>query len=129
MRRPYRRPMPKTWWLKHPHYVLFMLRELSAVFVIYFALWTVCLVQRASQGAEALSRFLETMKAPGWVLLHIVGLAFVLLHTYTWFATAPKVLPVRVGTEKVPDGVIIAAQWIGLLIVSVLFVVLLTATT
>jgi len=129
MRRPYHRPMPKTWWLKHPRYLLFMVREFSALFVVYFALWTVCLLYQAGHGPETLSGFLRAMKAPGWLLWHLIGLAMILLHTYTWFATAPKVIVLRRGAEKVPDGVIVAAQWIGFVIVSLVFLVLLAATT
>lgn len=125
MRRPYHRPYPKDWWLKHPHYLKFMIRELTAVFVGYFAFWTICLVLQAARGPEELSRFLQAMAAPGWLIWHAIGLVGVLFHTYTWFETAPKVLVLRIGEKKVPEAVVIGAQWAVLVVVSIVFLMLL----
>ena len=37
MPKPYKQKMSKTWWLDHPAYRLFMLRELSGVFIAVYS--------------------------------------------------------------------------------------------
>ncbi len=102
-----------------------MLRELTSVFVAYFAFWTICLLFQASRGPEQLAAFLTTMRKPGWLIWHAIGLLAVLFHTYTWFETAPKVLAVRIGEKRVPDRVIVGAQWVAFVVVAAVFFALL----
>ena len=52
------------------------------------------------------------------VALNVVALAFVLLHTVTWFALTPQAMAVRVAGQTVPAFHIIAGQYTGLVVVS-----------
>ena len=52
------------------------------------------------------------------VLAFLFALAFVLLHTVTWFALTPQAMAVRVAGQKVPAFHIIAGQYTGLVVVS-----------
>jgi fumarate reductase subunit C len=50
--------------------------------------------------------------------LNVVALAFVLLHSVTWFNLAPKALVIRVGHWIVPPKFIVAANYAAWIVVS-----------
>ena len=91
-RRPYIRKVQRTWWLGHRRYVVYMLRELTSLFVgLYCAVLTVGLI-RLAQGAAAWSAFLDALSSPASVALQLVCLAFAVFHSVTWFALTPKAM-------------------------------------
>lgn len=114
----FRRPLPATWWLTKRTWFLFVLRELTSVFVAAFAVEVVLLVRSVAAGPEAYERFLDAMK-PGWTVgLHVVGLAFVVYHTVTWFVAAPKAMRLKIGEEPVPPAAVILGHYAAWLVVS-----------
>ena len=140
----YRQPVSRLWWLKKRSYVLFVLRELSSVFVAWFAVFLMMLVFAIGRGEESYQKFLDWAASPVIVLINVVALAFSLLHTVTWFALTPQAMVVRgpggrqvratkevrvagqwvlaatvvrVG-GRLPAGVVIASQYAGLIVVS-----------
>ena len=113
------RPMPVTWWLKQPSYILFMLRELSCVFVGAYAFWFLMLLKRLSEGQEAYAAFLEGLRSPWAILFHVVALVFAVLHTITWFQAAPRALAVWRGEERLSDAKIILPNYLVWIVVSV----------
>ena len=113
----FRRRMSVWWWLKNPAYTGFVLRELTCVFVAFFALSYLCELRAIAKGAEAYAQFLAYLKTAPFLILNAVAFVFVLLHSITWFNLAPKAMVVRLGSTRVPDGLIIAmnyAAWIVL---------------
>ena len=120
MNKPYIRPIPATWWLKRGPYLLFMLRELSSVFVALYALEMLCVYERSrgSEGHLALERFFTSLESPGWIVFHIVVLAFALLHTITWFNLTPQAMDVRIGEEKVPAVLVAGVNYVAWIAVS-----------
>ena len=106
------------WWLGSARYARFVLRELTSVFVALFALVTLGEVRALGRGPEAHARFLELLSRPGWVALNLVGLAFVVLHTVTWFNLAPRAMAVRVGGRRLPDAAIAGANYAAWLVLS-----------
>lgn len=81
------------WWRRDPRFVLYMLREASALFVLGWALWWLLGLWRLSQGPEAFAQWLALLRHPVSLVLHGVGLGFVALHSVTWFQVMPKTLP------------------------------------
>src|SRR5258708_625961 len=100
MGKPYVRPMPRTWFLQRGSYTLFMLRELSSVFVALYVLELLCLAERVAAGKDEMDAFFRALAAPHWVAFHVVALGFVLLHSITWFNLTPRVMVVRRGEDK-----------------------------
>ena len=107
----YRRRVSVWWWLETWSYAGFVLRELTSVFVALFALVTLWQIQSLARGPEAYARFLARLGRPGFVALHLVGLAFVVFHSITWFNLAPTAMVVRLKGKRVPDGVIAGANY------------------
>jgi fumarate reductase subunit C len=116
--RLYRRPVSTWWWTRKRTYFVFVMRELSSIFVAWFVVYLLLVVHAISSGEAAYLRFLDWASAPWVTLLNVVALVFVLLHTVTWFALTPQAMAVRVMGRTVPAWQIVAGQYAGLVVVS-----------
>ena len=116
--RTYRWPMTTWWWVRKRTYFLFVMRELSSIFVAWFVVYLVLFVYAVGQGEAAYRRFLDWAASPWVTVLNVVALVFVLLHTVTWFNLTPQAMAVRVAGRRVPSFHIIAGQYTGLVVVS-----------
>jgi fumarate reductase subunit C len=108
----YRRRMPVLWWLKDRAYVKFVLRELTSVFVAFFALLSLWQLRALAQGPDAYAQFLARLKTPFFLTVDIVALVFVLFHTITWFNLTPTAMVVRVRGKRVPDKIIAGSNYV-----------------
>ena len=114
----YRRRVSVWWWLQNPAYTGFVLRELTSVFVAFFAgvyLWQ---LRALVQGPEAYAHFLARLGTPLFLALHSVALLFILFHAITWFNLAPKAVVVRLRGKRVPDWVVIGLNYAAWLFLS-----------
>src|SRR5262245_58085490 len=73
----YRPRMSTYWWLGRWSYLVFILRELSSVFVAWAVVYLLMLVRAVSEGASEYQEFLAWSGSPGLVLLNVVSLFFV----------------------------------------------------
>ncbi len=118
-RRPYIREPSKTgWWLEQPRYIRYMAREMSALFIGIYGLILIVGLFRLSQGEIAYEAFLATVEGPAGLIFAIVAFVFAVYHTYTWFQVTPKAMPLMFGGKRVPGAIIIAAHWLGFVVVS-----------
>jgi fumarate reductase subunit C len=109
-----------TWWLQKPSYFLFILREMSCVFVAWFVVYLLMLIQAVNQGDASYQVFLAWSASSSIVLLNGVGLLFLLFHAYTFFDAAPQAMVVKVGPNRVPGSAILAGHYAGLIAISLL---------
>ena len=114
----YIRPIPGNWWLQKRSYTLFMIRELTAVFVAGYAIFLLVLLFRASQGPEAFTAFVEGLKSPVSIALHLIALVMALYHTITFFNLSGAVMRVYRGEERVPSWMIVAPNYVAWAVVS-----------
>jgi fumarate reductase subunit C len=114
----YRRPVSTWWWTRKRTYFVFVMRELSSVFVAWFVAYLLLLVYAVGRGEAAYQRFLDWAASPWVIALNVVALAFVLLHTVTWFSLTPQAMAVRMMGRRVPAWQIVAGQYGGLAVVS-----------
>ena len=124
----YHRKMPSTWWLKKQSYFLFMLRELSSLFIALFLVVYLVQIYQLTKGSEAYVAFAQRLSSPGWLVFHLVALLFALYHSFTWFQSTAVVLPVRLGERSLPRQVVtalhIGAWGVVSLVILILFVAL-----
>jgi fumarate reductase subunit C len=113
-----RRPLSTYWWLQQPSYFSFILREVSCIFVAWFVAYLLMLVRAVSEGDASYQRFLTWSAGPLVLLLNLVSLIFIVLHAITFFQAAPRAMVVHLGRRRVPDRVVGAAHYLGLLAVS-----------
>ena len=116
----YHRPVSNTWWLKRKSYILFMIRELTSVFVAGYCIFLLVLVYKLTQGADAYGNFMAVLQSPISVALHLITLIFVLYHTITWFNLTPKILVLYRGEERIPQELVAGTFYVGWVVVSVI---------
>jgi len=116
----YRRPMPRTWWLRNRRYFLYMLRESTSIFI---AIWVVLLMVQLAQlgaGRQAYQGFVDGfLRSPAAILFSAVVLAFALYHSITWHQLAGVVQVVKIGDRPLSPRQVTAWAFAGWLLVSV----------
>ncbi len=117
MAKEYVRSVQATWWLRKGTYFLFMLRELTSVFVAAYVVFLLMLVARA-QDAQSFAPFFDGLKSRWSIAFHLVTLAMVLYHSVTWINLTPKVMVLWRGEERVSPVLIAASNYFAWLIVS-----------
>ncbi|MCE2487003.1 MAG: hypothetical protein J4F42_15925 [Desulfurellaceae bacterium] len=125
MSEPYHRPISaSTWWLAKRNYVLFMLRELTSVFIAVFLVVFLVQLAELAEGAEGYAAAAARLASPGWIVFHLLVLVAALYHSITWFNLTPQVIIVRRGEERVPPVVIAGAHYLAWLVVSVVILLI-----
>ena len=114
----YRRRIGVFWWVRKRSYFLFVMRELSSIFVAWFVVYLLMFVAAVAGGEQEYDEFLDRAASPLLLVVNAVALAFLVLHTVTWFALTPKAMVLRLGGRRVPGTAILAAQYAGLAVVS-----------
>ena len=121
----YRPHMSSWWWLQRKNYFLFMVRELSAVFVGLFALISLVGVYRLGQGEATYQLYLSALQTPSARVLFVVILLFSLYHTLTWIHLTPMIMVVRIGSTTVPPILVLIASYLAWIVVSLILFYLL----
>lgn len=123
--KPYVRGVSRYgWFLRHPRYLRYMVREVTCVFIGLHALILLLALRRLSEGREAYEAFLHNLTGPAGLALQVVVLAFAVYHSISWFNVTPKAMPVQIGEKFLPGGVIIAAHYAGWLFATAAVLVL-----
>jgi fumarate reductase subunit C len=114
----WRRPISTWWWLRKRTYFVFVMRELSSLFVGWFVVFLLLLIRAVGRGDAAYEDFLDWAASPVVVVINVVAFAFIVLHTVTWFSLTPQAMVVQVRGRRVPGPAILVAQYVGLVVVS-----------
>lgn len=122
----YRRRVPVFWWIRKRSYFVFVMRELSSLFIAWLVLYLLLFVRAVGRGETAYDDFLDWASSPWLVVLNAVAFAFVVLHTITWFSLTPQAMVLAVRGKRLPPAAIIGAQYAGLLVVSAFILWLVT---
>jgi fumarate reductase subunit C len=122
----YRRPISTWWWLKKRTYFVFVMRELSSIFIAWFVVFLLLLLRAVTLGAAEYDDFIDWAASPWVVVLNVVAAAFLVLHVVTWFSLTPQAMALRVRGRPVPSVAVIGAQYAGLAVVSAFVIWLVT---
>ena len=115
----YKPKLSATWWLKSRNYFLFMMRELSCVFVAAFIILFLYQLVALAEGPEAYAACRSALTTPAFVVFYAVAFVFALYHTITWFELMGRVQVVRIGAFTVPPKLVTAGAFVGFFLVSV----------
>ena len=107
----YRRRVSVWWWLHNRSYTVFVLREITSVFVALFAVVYLWQLHALTQGPDAYAKFLARLQTPPFLVLNVVAFLFVLFHAVTWLNLTPKAMVVRLGGKRVPDWAILGLNY------------------
>ena len=114
-----RRRVSTYWWLEKRAYFAFILRELTCMFVAWFVVYLLLLMNAVRQGPAGYARFITWSSAP-WVLtLNVVSFIFIVYHAVTFFAAAPQAMVVHIGRNRVPPGLVLAGHYAAWAITSI----------
>ena len=118
-RRPYVRPMKRTWFMDHPYYRNYMVREASCVFDALYAVNLFFGLLQLTKGEEAWNGWLSFQANPIMILFTVVTLGMTIYHAVTYFDMTPRVLPQKLR-KMVADNVVNKLMYAGLAAVSVI---------
>ena len=96
-------------------YLLFIIRELTCVFVGGYALFLLVLASRAGDP----DAFAELLNSLPLIVLQIIALPMLLYHSITWINLTPKVMVVWRGEERVSPLLIAGANYVVWAILSI----------
>ncbi|SDH51009.1 hypothetical protein [Nonomuraea jiangxiensis] len=99
--RPGRDPL---WFARTRTYTLFVLRELTSVFVAWSVVFTMMLVDAVLGGT--LPDFAALAARPWMIAINVVALAATVFHAVTFLNLAPKATVVRLDGWRVPAWMI-----------------------
>lgn len=123
--RTLRRPVPSWWVFTKGTWFVFFLREVTSLFVAYFALVLLGFARSVAAGHAAHERFVAWLAKPGVIAFHSLVFVAVTWHTITWFVAAPKAMRPRVMGRPVPPlGIMVGHYAAWLLLSLLLFAVL-----
>jgi len=122
-RRPYVRPVKSGWWLGQRRYLLYMIRELTSLFIGLYCALMVVGIFRLGQGKAAWDSFLAALSSPPGIVFQLICLAFAIYHSVTWFDLTPKAMPLRLKAEPVPPKTIVAFHYGAWALVSLIVLI------
>ncbi len=103
MRPRYQTPLPWSWFTQRPSYRRFMVREATSVFLAGYLVYLIVWIYRIGQGPEGLAEAIDSARHPFTVAMHIMALVAALYHSITWFNLTPKIMPLYIGEDRLPD--------------------------
>jgi len=121
---PYVRPM-QGWWRRDPFFVRYMGREATALAVLAYAVILAVGLVRLAQGEAAWNGWVDALRSPWSILLHLVLLASMVIHAHSWFEIMPKTMPmIYLRGERIGAPAIRRAGWIATVIVTLAVIAL-----
>ncbi len=116
--RTYNRPIPATWWLRNRRYFLFMIRELTSVFVALFVLLYLYEIFLLTKGPAVYGKFQESLRSGPFIAFYVIVLLFAIFHSITWLGLVPKIQIVRLGRMTVPPILVAVGSYIAWIVAS-----------
>ena len=101
--------MSTYWWVKRRSHLIFILREISSIFVAWFVVYMLLLIRAVGEGDASYQQFLSWSASGGIVILNAISLLFVGFHAVTWFNLAPRAMVVNFRGKRVP-GIFISGS-------------------
>lgn len=112
--KPYVREIPRTtWYLSRRRDMLHMVHELSSIFIGIYALVLLWGIRSLAEGPVAYQAFLDGLSSPLLLAFQWVTLAFAIVNAQAWFASTPKAMPIQIGEQFVPGGLIAGAHYLA----------------
>ncbi len=126
-RKPYNRPVTRTWWTQWSFYVKYMLREGTAIFAVLVALELMLITALPFFGVKPADAVCCVLSNPVAIILNIVSLVAVIFHAVTWFNLMPKAMRMfftkkPTDTKLIPDSYYVIALWVATAVSSIVII-------
>lgn len=118
-RKPYVREISHTtWYLARRRDLLHMAQEVTSLFIGIYTIMLLWGVKALSEGPGAYQVFLDALGSPLVIAFNWITFVIMLYHSISWFSVTPKAMPVQIGEEFLPGGIIAAGHYIAWIVVS-----------
>lgn len=119
----YKTAQSSDWYRKIPFFRRYMLRELSCIPIALYTINLLAGMIAFVNGEGAWVDWVIAQRNPIMLLLMACTLFFALLHSSTWFETAPKLIKIykKDGTPFPPQNILIAS-WGVFALISVIMI-------
>jgi fumarate reductase subunit C len=115
----------KGWWRRNPFFMRYMIREATALAVAAYAVVLAVGVLRLAQGEGAWQGWLQALRSPLSIALHLLLLAALVSHAKSWFEIMPKTLPfIVVRGQRLQASTITRSGWTATGLASLLLLAL-----
>ena len=114
-RKPYNREVKRSWWIARREYVMYMIRELTAVTNLWVGselTWIAWLC--ATQGDAAQAQVVGLLGHSAVVVANIVALLGVIYHVVTWYKIFP--LGIRLSRSTSPSETRLVPRFVWMLL-------------
>jgi len=99
---------------------------MTSLAVAFYVVVLLLYVNAVSDGLVAFEAYMDWLKSPLSIGLHVFAFFLLIFHSVTWFNLAPRAMVIHVGQKKVPGSVILFMNYMMWAVVSVGFIWLLT---
>ena len=102
--------MPAAWWTRKRHYLLYFVREFTALPMALWLLWFLVEIKRAGAGPAGY----VPHSSIAFVIFSMICLLFALYHSVTFLSLAGVILHPKVMGRPVPPRLVVLAmfgQW------------------
>jgi fumarate reductase subunit C len=120
----YRPEMKPYWYFDRWPYLKYILREVSSVFVGWFAIVILLQLNALISGPTAYANFQQWMATPVVFIVNAISFVFICLHAVTWFMLVPRVMARQVLGRPTPEMIAAAPNfgiWLAASVVVALF--------
>jgi len=123
----YRRKIPVWWWLRKRTYFVFVMRELSSIFIAWLVLYLLLFVRAVAHGPAAYKDFLNWAASPVLVVVNVIAFGVSWNQVTVCSSTNPSATILAVRGRRVPPLAIIGVQYAALAAVSAFIAWLVTS--
>src|SRR4030081_3740128 len=95
--------MSACWWLRKRHYLLYVVREFTALPMALWLLWLLWDIQSAGAGPSGF----QAPRGIDFVVFSAVCLAFAMYHSSPFLKLPGVITPLNLSDKPVPPGVIV----------------------
>src|SRR5437773_12494267 len=99
--------MPAGWWTLKRHYLLYVVREFTALPLTLWLLWLLVEIKRAGDGPARYSPHGST----AFVVFSVIVLLFALYHSVTFLSLTGVIIRVKVLDRTIPSRLISLAMF------------------
>lgn len=117
----YAQPLPSNWFLRRRGYVLYVIREFTAVPIALWMVWFLVEVARLKDGRAGYHPHLSGL----FIGASAVVLVFALWHSITFLSLSGLIMRIPLGDRSVPSRVIAGGAFTGLVVASAIIAALL----
>lgn len=119
--RTYAQPLPGNWFLRRRGYVLYLIREFTAVPIAAWMLWFLVEISRLRDGKAGYHPHLSG----AFIAFSVVCLGFALWHSYTFLSLSGLIMRIPFGDRSISPRLVAGAAFGGWAVLSAVIVGLL----